>query len=169
MADDGTCFSMERVINFFPSVRNVVDALVKRSIDAAAFGCVLIEKASKGGYQEETDCWIPAERRYGTEIYGEMLRGLENCSDKDYVKGQVEKFIKGKQNPSKFPGDGCPGAWWNEKETVKQVTQKKSKAIADFIRTNFPDFDYVVIVYQGHHTTDNFRGCIKCPDIMIDG
>ena len=145
-----------------------MDILVWRSIEAATFGCILVEK-SEHDYQELRDCKLELERKLSTDIYGEMLRGLENCSDKDYVKGQVEKFIKGKQNPSKFPGDGCPGAWWNEKETVKQVTQKKSKAIADFIRTNFPDFDYFVIVYQGHHTTDNFRGCIKCPDIMIDG
>ena len=145
-----------------------MDILVWRSIEAATFGCILFEK-SKQDYQELGDCKLEPARKLSTEIYGEMLRGLENCSDKDYVKAQVQKFIWGKQNPSILPTDGCPGAWWNEKDKVKEVTQKKSKAIEEFIRLNFPNFDYLVIVYQGHYSDAEYRGCNTCPDIMIDG
>ena len=144
-----------------------MDILVWRSIEAATFGCILVEK-SEHDYQELRDCKLELERKLSTDIYGEMLRGLENCSDKDYVKAQVQQFLDGKQNPSNVPKDGCPGAWWNEKDKVKEVTQKKSKAIGEFIRTNFPNFDYLVIVYQGHYKDSEYRGCNTCPDIIKD-
>ena len=76
--------------------------------------------------------------------------------------------------PVGVPGELCIRGYanmlgyWNDKEKVKEVTQKKSKEIAEFISTNFPNFDYLVIVYQGHLQNDEYRGCVKCPDIIIN-